>query len=84
MIHREKSTGTVTNFKLLVVKCNFEKDYRLYIEKILLEIMLYFLKKYQSHALPRNIYGGKNSLESGKTKSSLVILTINSPIVHPR
>lgn len=82
MIHREKSTGTIKNFKLLVVKCNFEKDYRLYIEKILLEIMLYFLKV--SHALPRNIYGGKNSLESGKTKSSLVILTINSPIVHPR
>ena len=57
---QRKSTGTIKNFKLLLVKWNFEKDYRLYIEKILLEIMLYFLKKYQSHVLLRNIHGGKN------------------------
>ena len=62
MIHREKSAGTIKNFKLLLIKCNLEKDYRFYIENILLEIMVYFLKKYQSHALLRNIYGGKNWL----------------------
>lgn len=46
MVHREKLIGIVKNFKLLLIKCNFEKDWRFYIEKTLLEIMLFLPETY--------------------------------------
>ena len=46
MVYREKLIGSVKNFKLLLIKGNFEKDWRFYIEKTLLEIMLFFPEIY--------------------------------------
>lgn len=62
MVHRENLIGIVKNFKLLLIKSNFEKDWRFYIEKTLGN-NAFSSWNISWHALLRDRYGWKNYLE---------------------